>query len=123
MNTPLPLLPAATLVVLAALGCRTASSDPPYRQQAERSEISNLKSEISEPETRDTGSSALETININTASMEELQRLPHVGQSMAERIIEHREKYGPFERPEHLMLLQGMSDVRFRRIRHLIRVE
>ena len=64
-----------------------------------------------------------ESVNINNASVEELQRIPHVGESIAQKIIEHREKYGPFKRPEHLMLIQGMSDVRFRRIRHLIRVE
>lgn len=67
--------------------------------------------------------SAADSININTASFEDLQRIPHVGASMAEKIIEHREKYGPFKRPEHLMLIQGMSDIRFRRIQHLIRVE
>ena len=66
---------------------------------------------------------AVESININTASIEELQRIPHVGESMAQQIIEHREKYGPFKRPEHLMLVQGISDSRFRRIRHLVRVE
>ena len=64
-----------------------------------------------------------ESVNINNASVEELQRIPHVGESIAQKIIEHRGKYGPFKRPEHLMLIQGMSDVRFRRIRHLIRVE
>ena len=66
---------------------------------------------------------AAEAININTASIDELQRIPHIGESMAQRIIERREKYGPFKRPEHLMLLKGMSDIRFRRIRHLVRVE
>ncbi len=66
---------------------------------------------------------AAESININTASLDELQRIPHIGESMAQKIIEHREKFGPFKRPEHLMLIQGISDARFRRIRHLIRVE
>ena len=64
-----------------------------------------------------------EAVDINTASVEELQRIPHVGESMAEKIVEHREKFGPFRRPEELMLITGISDARFRRIRHLIRVE
>jgi competence ComEA-like helix-hairpin-helix protein len=64
-----------------------------------------------------------ETININTASRDELQHLPHIGATTAQKIIEHRETYGPFKRPEELMQIQGMSDVRFRRIRHLIRVK
>lgn len=62
-------------------------------------------------------------ININTASLDELQRIPHVGEKVAARIIEHREINGPFRRVEHLMLVQGISDKRFRRIRPLVRVE
>lgn len=64
-----------------------------------------------------------ETININTASKYELQRIPYVGERVAEEIIEHREKHGPFRRVEHLMLLDGFGDRRFREIRHLVRVD
>ncbi len=63
------------------------------------------------------------SININTASLDELQRIPHVGEKVAARIIEHREVNGPFRRVEHLMLIQGISDKRFRKIRPLVRVE
>ena len=62
-------------------------------------------------------------ININTATLDELQRIPHVGEKVAARIIEHREVNGPFRRVEHLMLIQGISDKRFRKIRPLVRVE
>lgn len=67
--------------------------------------------------------SAQETININTAGKEELQRIPYVGEKMADAIITHREKFGAFSRPEHLILLNGFSDERFRRIRHLISID
>ena len=62
-------------------------------------------------------------ININTASLDELQRIPYVGEKLAAKIIEHREVNGPFRRAEHLMLIQGISDTRFRKIRPLVRVE
>ena len=62
-------------------------------------------------------------ININTASAEELQKIPHIGEKMAAQIVEHRERYGPFRRPEHLMLIPGISDSRFRKIRDLVRVD
>lgn len=62
-------------------------------------------------------------VNINTASMEELQNIPHVGESLAKKIIIHRETHGPFRRVEHLMLIQGISDKRFRKVRALVRVE
>ncbi len=42
---------------------------------------------------------------------------------MAAQIVEHRERYGPFRRPEHLMLIPGISDSRFRKIRDLVRVD
>ena len=62
-------------------------------------------------------------VNINTAPMGELQKIPHVGESIAKKIISHRETHGPFRRVEHLMLIQGISDKRFRKIRPLVRVE
>ena len=42
-------------------------------------------------------------ININTASAEELENLKQVGPNYAIRIIEYREKNGPFEKPEDIM--------------------
>ncbi len=62
-------------------------------------------------------------ININTASAKELDALPGIGKGFAERIIEHREKYGPFRRVEHLMMVRGISEARFRALRHQITVE
>lgn len=87
------------------------------------SEISNFRSGISNRSPFADDHNPETTININTATETELQRIPHVGKSLAGRIIEHRERYGPFKRPEQLMLIQGISDLRFRRIRHLVRVE
>ena len=62
-------------------------------------------------------------ININTAPATELTRIPHIGDKLAAKIVEHRELNGPFRRVEHLMLIQGISDTRFRKIRPLVRVE
>ena len=62
-------------------------------------------------------------VNINTASVEELEKLPDVGAKLAERIVEHRETYGKFRKPEHLILVQGISDKRFRQIQNLIKTE
>ena len=62
-------------------------------------------------------------ININTAPPGELESLPGIGKALAARIIEHREKYGPFRRVEHLIIVRGISDKRFRALRELITVE
>ena len=68
-------------------------------------------------------SRAENVVNINTASVEELEKLPNVGARLAQRIIEHREKYGGFRKPEHLILVQGISDERFRKLQNLIKTE
>jgi competence ComEA-like helix-hairpin-helix protein len=62
-------------------------------------------------------------VNINTASANELETLPGIGKSLAERIIEHRQQFGPFRRAEHLIIVRGISDKRFRALRDLITVE
>jgi competence protein ComEA len=62
-------------------------------------------------------------ININTASRHELEKLPGVGSGIAERIVAHREQYGPFRRAEHLMMVRGISDQKFRELRPMIVVE
>jgi competence protein ComEA len=67
--------------------------------------------------------SSISRININMASEKELEALPGIGKSLAERIIEHREKYGPFRRSEHLIVVRGISDRRFRTLQNLITVE
>jgi len=62
-------------------------------------------------------------ININAAGRGELESLPGIGKVTAERIIAHRERYGPFRRAEHLMMVEGISDRKFRELRELITIE
>ena len=62
-------------------------------------------------------------ININIASQDELEKLPFIGENFARKIIEQREKHGRFRRAEHLLLIEGMSDRKFRQIRNRIKVE
>ncbi len=62
-------------------------------------------------------------ININTASVEELTRLPGVGPATARAIVRHREKHGPFRRVEELLIIRGISRARLRAIRPYIRLK
>ncbi|RME34111.1 MAG: hypothetical protein D6793_08900 [Thermoflexia bacterium] len=61
-------------------------------------------------------------ININTATVEELQRLPRVGPALAQRIVAYREMYGPFRTPEDLMQVPGIGEAIFAAIRDYITV-
>lgn len=62
-------------------------------------------------------------ININTAVALELEKLPHVGKQTAKEIVEHRAEFGRFRRPQHLMLVRGISDERFREVKNFVKVE
>jgi len=62
-------------------------------------------------------------IDINRATAAELMSLPGIGETIAARIVEFREKNGPFRRPEQLLLVPGVSEKKFREIRDLIRAD
>jgi len=62
-------------------------------------------------------------ININTAPASDIARIPHIGEKLADRIVAYREAHGPFRRPEHVMLVDGISDKKFRLFRSFIRTE
>ncbi|SHE44724.1 helix-hairpin-helix domain-containing protein [Caloramator proteoclasticus] len=61
-------------------------------------------------------------ININTASIEELKKLPRIGDALAKRIIEYRNKNGPFKRIEDLKNVSGIGDKMFENIKDLISI-
>lgn len=63
-----------------------------------------------------------ERIDLNRATAEELQRLPAIGPVLARRIVEHREKHGPFKRPQDVIAIRGVSAKRYRQIAHLLMV-
>jgi len=56
-------------------------------------------------------------VNVNSASAAELERLPGVGPSLAARIVEHRTKNGNFQKAEDLMLVKGIGEKSFERIK------
>ena len=62
-----------------------------------------------------------DAVDVNSATREDLEKIPHIGPELAERIVAFRETYGPFTRPEQLLLVRGISEKRFREIRPLVR--
>lgn len=62
-------------------------------------------------------------ININTASREELAKLPYIGDVLADEIVSYRESNGDFRNIEGIMLVSGISDGIFSHICESIYVE
>ena len=61
-------------------------------------------------------------VDINTAGIEELQSLPGIGPSLAQRIVDHRREHGPFRRVEDLLEIKGIGERSLDRMRDRITV-
>ncbi len=58
-----------------------------------------------------------QVVNVNSATVEQLQLLPNVGPALAQRIVEHREQNGQFKAAEDLMLVKGIGEKSFEKLR------
>lgn len=65
---------------------------------------------------------AEEKININTATAEELKKLPDIKLSRAQDIINYRQEYGPFKVIEDIMNVPNIKSARFAKIKDYITV-
>jgi competence protein ComEA len=61
-------------------------------------------------------------VNLNTATVTDLQTLPGIGATVAARILEYREKNGPFKKIEELMNVRGIGEKSFLKLRSQVTV-
>ena len=66
---------------------------------------------------------AVEKININTASVKELQKLDGIGRGVAQRIVKYREANGPFKSGDELRKVDGVGPATLERNRERIVVK
>lgn len=66
--------------------------------------------------------SAEATVNINTASAQELCALPGIGDVLAARIIAYRGEYGPFTNTEDIMGVSGIGAKTYEKLKDRITV-
>lgn len=62
-------------------------------------------------------------VNINEASLEELEKLPGIGSSRAQQIIDYRQAHDGFKSPDELLNIKGIGPVIFDQLKDLITIE
>jgi competence protein ComEA len=116
-------------LVLAAGGL-TADADPERINLAERLKDSEHIHVPRQGESPDDGAAVADTagvaqgglLDLNTASASDLDSLPGIGQSFADRIIEYRTTNGPFTSVEDLQKVKGIGAALFAKIAPLVSV-
>jgi competence protein ComEA len=68
------------------------------------------------------GGGAAGPVNLNTASLVQLQTLPGVGPVLAQRIVEYRTAHGGFHTVSDLRQVSGIGDTRFAQLKDLVTV-
>ena len=61
-------------------------------------------------------------VNLNTASVSQLEDLPGIGPALAARIVEHRQKNGAFKSVEDVMAVKGIGEKNFAKIQTYLSV-
>jgi competence protein ComEA len=68
------------------------------------------------------GASAGGLVNLNTASLEQLQTLPGVGPVLAQRIVDYRDQHGGFKTVADLQKVSGIGDTRYNDLKNRVTV-
>lgn len=76
----------------------------------------------SQPATGAQSAKPLVVVNLNTATAAELEALPGIGAKTAARIIDYRQKKGPFKKIEEIMNVQGIGEKSFLKLKPQITV-
>ena len=92
----------------------TGPSGNPLAQSSSQSQSSQPSSPAQPP--------AAAPLNLNTATVTELAKLPGIGPAVAARIVEHRQKNGGFKKVEELMNVKGIGEKTFLKLKSLVTV-
>ena len=68
------------------------------------------------------GSAGPGPVDLNAASVADLEALPGIGEATAQKIVDEREKNGPFATPEDLMRVPGIGEKKFESLKDLVTV-
>ena len=81
-----------------------------------------IKKEFVFQEDNSSGNDSIKTVNINSASVDELKSIPGVGESTAKKIVEYREQNGGFSAKSEIMNISGIGEKKFENMKNYISI-
>ena len=116
---------SGTLVVGA--GIRLYQEASPSQRHFDYRSLDSSFAEFRERVARDTvqhkSGRSVKSIDVNSASKEDLMSLPGIGPVLAQRILEYRDNQGGFESVDELQNVKGISKKKLEKLRPLVIVE
>ena len=82
----------------------------------------SLNSAVASAGTEETTESTDGRMDINTASPQQLQLLPGIGETLAQRIVDYRTEHGSFTSIEDLMKVSGIGEKKFEALKPYIKI-
>jgi competence protein ComEA len=112
----------AAVIFLSGYIVYSQKSEPVNYVPVARNEVNNGKSTNDVKTSGSVVNKSVQIININTASLEDLDTLPGIGEKTAQKIIEHRKANGPFKTKEAIMDVSGIGESKYSQIQDLINI-
>ena len=110
--------------LLVGLGVAAAAALSVRIWQQQRPTVTLVESPpISEVLAWDGSLAAARTVDLNTASVSELERLPGLGPELARRIVIYRQDHGRFSETDELSHVRGVGPKTLEMLRAYIRIE
>lgn len=97
---------------------RTRPKSSKSSKSAKSAKSATASSAAAKPPRQATGPP--ERIDVNSATAAELERLPRVGPALAQRIVDYRQRQGPFQAPEDLRHVRGIGPSTVRLLEPLV---
>ena len=69
------------------------------------------------------GAGKVTKVNLNTATVEELEMVPGIGHDLAQRIVDYRETHGPFHRVDDLLHVEGVTREKLDKLKPYITIK
>jgi len=110
----------ANVIINNSSGTNVSSSSNSTNVSLPNNLVSPRPTTVSSGSSSKIGPTSGAKINVNTADVTELERLPGVGATLAQRLVDYRTQHGPFHSSDDLHHVQGFTNIVVEKLKDLV---